>query len=116
MRRFESYWGRFLLPGYMVADLGICRVASFEGAQPDVVRCGSVSGFPEYIRNDPPGPAPRDHEQTTAAITVSDRTLEALHTVPNTSPRHDRRIMSSAFIAVLAPLLTGLNVTSWDVG
>ena len=33
------------------SDLGICRIASFEGMQPDAARCGSASWFPEHTRN-----------------------------------------------------------------
>ena len=61
-------------------------------------------------------PCPRDHEETSAAITVSDRTLEALHSVANTPVRHDRRIMRSALIAVSIPRLTCLNAPCWNAG
>jgi hypothetical protein len=54
---------------------------------------------------------PRDHEQVSAAITVSDRTLAALHSVANTPVRHDRRIMSPARIAVSKPCFTCCNAT-----
>jgi hypothetical protein len=79
VRRFESYWGHLPLPGHMVADVGICRIASLTGMQPDAARCGSVSRFPEHIRNDRKftGPAQAHQALTTATAMPVDAALLA---------------------------------------
>jgi hypothetical protein len=64
VRRFESCWGRFLLPGQMVADLGIRRIALSIDVQPDVARSCAESEFPEHVRNEITGSFSQAEDQS----------------------------------------------------
>src|SRR5450631_3413187 len=95
----------------MVADLGLCRIASLEGMQPDVARRGSASGFPEHTRNDqPPRPASLSHKEATTLITESHRILSRLGR--NRGCRFDPRTPDRG---ELIPKITPNPCTGWRV-